>query len=511
MPLAARAQERDVVSKQLSVGRNEATLGLEFSDRGTFEISLRNGQVLIDGEQVGSFEPGGELDTAWRELLGRAVSLEDGPLSEALTDWRAPADLANGLADAAQAIDRALEQSLEDVDVQIDAADGSVSISIGNGNSILAALLGSAERIGLLPDALSDLGPDVRLHVDEDVDIGEDEVVQGSLVVIDGDVLIEGEVNGSVVVLGGSIDMPEGSRVDGVVRVADARILRNEGTVQGGVEQIEGRPSDASRAEARALRDQIREDVRVNVRNEVRDATRGRDDEGSALTAPFRAVARAAGGLIENAFTILILGLIGAAAVMFAGEKVDVIAETARRSPGRAAMVGVAGTFLLLPAWILGFVALLVSIIGIPFAIAWLPLFPVAAVLAAAVGYLAVARNTGEWLADSHYPWTSWIRKSNPLITMVGGLVGLMALFVLANVLTVVPFLGFVKGLVLFAACVITFVAAQIGFGAVLITRAGRRREYWSTYDSDEAWAAAMDVDVDEPGGSGGEEGKTDA
>jgi cytoskeletal protein CcmA (bactofilin family) len=509
-PLAAQAQDREVVSKQVSVGRNEATLDLEFSDRGTLEISLRNGQVLIDGEQVGSFEPGGELDTAWRDLLGRAVSLEDGPLSQALSDWRAPADLANGLADAAQAIDRALEQSLEDIDVQVDAGSGSVEISVGNGSSLLGALLGSAERIGLLPDALSDLGPNVRLYLDEDVDIGEDEVVQGSLVVIDGDITIEGRVDGSVVVVGGSIDMPEGGRVDGVVRLADARVRRNEGTVRDGIVQIEGRPSDASRSEAQALRDQIREDVRREARDAARNAARGRDS-GSAITAPFRAVARAAGGLIENIFTVLILGLIGAAAVVFAGDKVDVIAETARRAPGRAAMVGVAGTFLLLPAWILGFVALLVSIIGIPFAIAWLPLFPVAAVLAAAVGYLAVARNTGEWLADSHYPWTGWIRKSNPLITMVGGLVGLMALFAVANVLTVVPFLGFVKGLVMFAAIVITCVAAQIGFGAVILTRGGRRREYWSSYSADEAWAAAMDVDVDEPVATGGEEGKTDA
>jgi hypothetical protein len=170
-------------------------------------------------------------------------------------------------------------------------------------------------------------------------------------------------------------------------------------------------------------------------------------------------------------------------------------------------MVGVAGTFLLLPAWILGFVALVISIIGIPVAIAWLPLFPLAAVLAAVVGYLAVARNTGEWLADSNYPWTGWIRKSNPLITMVGGLVGLMALFVAANVLSIVPFFGFVTGLLLFAAVIVTFLAVQIGFGAVLLTRAGRRRESWATFDTDEAWEAAMNVEVEEPVDVGGADG----
>jgi len=279
--------------------------------------------------------------------------------------------------------------------------------------------------------------------------------------------------------------------------LADSRLVRNLGSVGDGVVDIE----DGSNVEVVAtdrLRDQIREEVRREYEVADRVRVRVRDERGSLLSAPFRSVAQAAGGLMENAFTVLILALLGAGAVVFAGDKVDVIAETARRSPRRAAMVGVAGTFLLLPAWILGFVALAISIIGIPVAIAWLPLFPIAACLAAAVGYLAVARNTGEWLADSHYPWTGWIRKSNPLITMVGGLLGLMALFAAANVLSIVPFFGFITGLLLVAAVIVTFLAVQIGFGAVLLTRAGRRREYWPTYDADAAWQEAMSVDVEE-------------
>jgi hypothetical protein len=507
--LQAQARDREVVSKQISVGRSEATLELEFADEGTLEISLRDGSILIDGDRVGSYEPGGELDTAWRELLGRAVALEDGPLSEALADWTIPADLAGALADAAQAIDQALEESLQDFEVQVDAADGSVSISIGNESSFLRALLGATDRIGLLPDALAGLGSDVRVHIGEDIVVGEDEVVAGSLVVIDGDVLLEGEVEGSVVVIGGTLDMPEGSEVSGGVRLADARMLRNDGSVGDGVIEVQEGAADV---EVRA--DRIRDEVREELRRELRLEGRSREEGGSAFMAPFRSVGRAAGGILENVLTILILGLIGAAAVVFAGDKVDVIAETARRSPGRAAMVGLAGTVLLLPAWILGFVALAVSIIGIPVAIAWLPLFPLAAVLAAIVGYLAVARNTGEWLADSDYPWTGWIRKSNPLITMVGGLVGLMALYVAANVLSIVPFLGLVEGLLVAAAIVITFVAVEIGFGAVLLTRAGRRREYWSArYDTDEAWEAAMNVDVDEDvdATAGGREEGSDA
>ncbi|MGD8288444.1 MAG: hypothetical protein PVI31_07460 [Gemmatimonadota bacterium] len=512
VPAATQAQVREVVSKQVSVGRSEATLALEFSDDSALEISLRNGDVLIDGDRVGSYEPGGQLDAAWRELLGQAVSLEDGPLSEALTDWTVPADLTGNPADVAQSIDRALEESV-DVDVQVDASDGTVSVSIGDERSFLSSLLGASDRMALIPEALDGLGSDVRVHVGEDVDIGEDEVVDGSLVVIDGDLRIEGEVDGNVVLIGGRLDMAEGSEVTGAVRLADARMGTSDGSVDDGIVQIDDRVDRSARidVDTERIRDEVREELRrefrINDRERINVNVRDRD--GSIFSAPFRAVASAVGGLLENALMILILGLLGAAAVMFAGENVDVIAETARRSPGRAAMVGLAGTFLLLPAWILGAVALAVSIIGIPVAIAWLPLFPVAAVLAAVLGYLAVARNAGEWLADSEYPWTGWIRKSNPLLTIVGGLVGLMALFVAANVLTIVPFFGFVTGLLAVLGTVLTFVVVQIGFGAVLLTRAGRRREYWPNgYDTDAAWEAAMSVDVEDEAST--ENGKTE-
>jgi hypothetical protein len=216
-------------------------------------------------------------------------------------------------------------------------------------------------------------------------------------------------------------------------------------------------------------------------------------------------VFRGVGGLLENLITIVILALMGMGVVAFAPQNLEAVAETARRTPGRAAMVGLAGSFLLVPVWVLGAVALAVSIVGIPVMIAWLPLFPLAAVAAAILGYLAVARNTGEWLADSGYRYTDWIRKSNPVYTVVGGLVGLMAAFMAANVLSIVPFFGFVHGLLTFVGVMLTLVAIQIGFGAVLLTRAGRKPEYNASRDFDEAWERAVDGDVDGDAGPSGE------
>ena len=60
----------------------------------------------------------------------------------------------------------------------------------------------------------------------------------------------------------------------------------------------------------------------------------------------------------------------------------------------------------------------------------------------------------------------------------------------------------------LFIGGTLTFFAIMIGFGAVLLTRGGRRREYYGPMDADAAWEAAMSVDVED--GTNGE-GNDDA
>jgi hypothetical protein len=506
-PQAIQAQTREVVAKEVSVGRAEATLRLEFADQQRLEISFANGNVLVDGEVIGSYAPGSDLDAAWRDLLGQAVALDDGPLSEMLSDWTVPADLAGELADVARDIDQALEDALSEVDVQMSSDTGTISVSLGDGNGLIEALVGSLGRLGVLEEALEGLDRDVRVHFDEDLVVPAGTVVEGTVVVIRGTARIEGEVDGDLVVVGGALDLGEGGRVTGEVRVADTRIVRNEGSTTRIVDLIE--EDRESEAELRdRIRNEIEREVRGDLRGDMRDSRRG-DDGGFSVLAPFRPVGRAIGGVAEKAIAILLLALLGAGVLAFAGDNVDVIAETARRSPGRSAMVGFAGTILLLPVWLLGTVALAVSIIFIPVAIAWLPLFPLAACFAALIGYLAVARNTGEWLADSEYPWTGWIRKSNSWVTMLGGLIGLMFAFVAANVVSIAPFLGFLSGLLVVAGGIITFIAVQIGFGAVLLTRAGRRREAWGPQDPDAAWEAAMNVDVDVEVDSGPTAGPT--
>jgi len=493
LPVSGRAQERTVVSKQVSVGRSEAELRLEFASGDPLDVSLHDGSVFIDGEAVGTYQAGDDLDAAWRTLLGEAVRLDDGPLAEALRDWSPPSDLEGDRLELASRIDAALQDALTVQQAPEAPPASSVDVSVGGEGdaALVRALLGQAGRLATLEEALKDAGPNVKLHIGENVEVAAGETIDGTLVVVQGDARIDGEVRGDVVVVDGKLDLGDGSRVEGDVRLADATIHRDGGTVEGEVVNVQRRERDLERE----IRDRVREELRSEMRSEIRNATRGRSSGGSLFT-PFRALFRALGGLFENLVSVVVLGLIGMGIVAFAPRNLDTVAETARRAPARAAMVGVAGTFLLIPVWVLGAVALAVSIVGIPVMIAWLPLFPLAAVAAALLGYLAVARNVGEWLSESGYRYTDRIRKSNPVHTIFAGVLGLAAFFIAANLLRVVPFFGFFRGLLTFAGVMVGIVAMQIGFGAVLLTRAGRRREA-GPVDFDEAWERAVDVEVE--------------
>ncbi len=511
LPAAVDAQLREIITKNVSASSSGAMLELQFADGESFTLSFERGTIYVDGGAVGSYESGDDLDSAWRDLLGEAMALENGALANMLADWTIPAELAAELADAAQEIDQALEEALEDLDIRFESNEASVSISMGDESSLVRLLLGSLSHLGVIEEALAGLDDGFRIHVDEDVVIAEGSVVGETVVVIEGTLRVEGEIEGDVVVVGGELDVREGGVILGEVRVADARILRNNGEISGRVVDLLESERDFEAEVRDRLRDEVRDELRSDLRSELRQASRLDHDRSFSIMSPLGAVVRGVGGVVEKLILVFVLGLVGAGFLAFAGENMDAISETARNTPGRAAMVGFAGSFLLVPVWILGAVALAVSIIGIPVAVAWLPLFPLAACLAALLGYVAVARNAGEWLADSSWPWTGWIRKSNPVYTLFGGLLGLSLAFMAAHVVSIAPFLGVFSGILFAIGSLLTFFAMQIGFGAVLITRAGRRREYYGSSDPDAAWEAAMNADVGEGSDDNTGEGADDA
>ena len=465
-PSQASAQRGPVVSKEIGVGRNDASLHVGFADSVALDVELRDGFVRLNGESIGRYRVGGELDAGWRALLERASSLDGAALADRLVAWRPPADLPANESGIAARIDGALETTLTGSAALADSPTADFQTRDAATEGVITALLRRPERMIELGRALVDRGlDDAQVHVGENVLIGPGETVQGDLVVVDGDLDVSGEIEGDVVVVGGNIRLVDGGRVTGDVRVSDGRALMDGGEVLGDV--------NVSREQARD--ESVRTQVDPDVRREIREPP-DRDEAGPMSA--FRSFGRELGNLVGSMMIALLIAFLGGLAVHFARDRLEVVAETARAAPIRAGMVGLAGAFLAVPAWILGGLGLIVTIVGILALPFWIVLFPLAVGLAIAIGYLGVAQGVGEWLAGKRYERLAWVRDSNPLTTVIAGVGALMLAFVASNAIETLGFFGFASGLLMAFAVVTTVAALLVGFGAVLLTRGGRRSRY---------------------------------
>jgi hypothetical protein len=125
---------------------------------------------------------------------------------------------------------------------------------------------------------------------------------------------------------------------------------------------------------------------------------------------------------------------------------------------------------------VLGCIALAISIVGIPALLVWVPLFPVGAVVAVLLGYIGVAHAAGESWGERNYYGSDWFRRGNSYYFIMTGFMLLGALFFAGNVVHMAgPWLDFIKGILFFFGVVLTWGAATVGFGAVLISRGGSR------------------------------------
>jgi len=464
----ASAQEREVVSKQIAVGGNDASLRIDFATGTPLEVAFEGGSVRLNGSPAGSYSP--ELDAAWRVLLAQVITLDGAPLVAALRNWSPPEGVEGDARALAARVDETLQRALGD------SPSGSATVGAQSGNSeALTSLLGRPSRLAELASALDGVRlRDVRLHVGQQVEVGAGDRPSGTWIVIDGDLTVRGVADGDVIVVGGTLRVPEGGRILGDVRMFDARLYRDGGDVLGSVTEL-GTPAPAGNGE---LRDRIREEVLREVRNEIGSTPRGRSN--TSIFDPLRNVGRGIAGVVSSLLTVVVLTVLGGAVLHFGGRNLEVVADTARRYPSRSAAVGLAGAFLVLPAWLLGAVALAISLIGIPVILAWIPLFPIAVALAVLLGYYAVARNVGAWIARQRYPYFGWVRPSNTLTLISAGVLALMGAFIASNALEIGgPWFALLRGLFMVGGVLLTVSAAMVGFGAVLITRGGRRPEFY--------------------------------
>ncbi len=214
------------------------------------------------------------------------------------------------------------------------------------------------------------------------------------------------------------------------------------------------------------------EDLRVNPNIQITIPDR-RGSRGG----PLRHIAGGMAAIFSTLIFYAVMFAIAVGTIFFGGRRfIEGVADTARSVPTRALLVGLAAAFLVVPAFILGIIALAISIVGIPALLLWVPLFPVAVCVALLLGYMGVSHAAGEALAERRFYGADWFERGNSYYFVMTGLGLLLALFMASHVVSMAgPWLGFLRGMLFGLGVVVTVAALSIGMGAVLLSRGGTR------------------------------------
>jgi hypothetical protein len=164
-----------------------------------------------------------------------------------------------------------------------------------------------------------------------------------------------------------------------------------------------------------------------------------------------------------------LLAILGFGVTIFAEGNLDGVVVALERGFARSFWIGIAGQLLMLPALAVIIAALALTILGallIPFAIVS---YIIAAAGLVTLGFLAVSRLTGGALARGR---GTDARPAHVRALLVG-LVIYLGIWMIAAAFTWSPVAA---GLLRACAIVITWVAATVGLGAALGSRAGTQR-----------------------------------
>jgi hypothetical protein len=268
------------------------------------------------------------------------------------------------------------------------------------------------------------------------------------------------------------------ARIEALVQRIEARLEDAivQSVVEGGIVAL---PDDATPEEVReAVRravlshdpatldaDALGRDIAREVKREIRAAL-------ADMTPSERKRSRAkrpASGLLGLWITTVLAGLL----VLFLRPRwLEATGERIHASPGRAAATGIAASVLILPTFVVGIVALVLSIIGIALLPFWMLAFPAAVAVAGIIGLAAGALVTGEAISrrTSEDHWATRSRWR----TLASGSALLASPVVAAQILATAGAAP-LAWVLAFVAWVVVLTAGSIGFGAALLALVGRR------------------------------------
>jgi len=269
--------------------------------------------------------------------------------------------------------------------------------------------------------------------------IGSQESLQGHLLVMRGDAVVYGKLQGNLVAYEGDIIVHPGAVVTG-----DVLALRGAVRDEGGEITGETRTLSATTAPVSAVAPL------------------------SAWALTFRRVAGVLGVFVA-------LAALGAGLAAFGRHNLQVVSDTVSHNFGRSFVTGLIGQILLLPTFGMLLVGLLLSVAGIlliPFAVVVYVLLVVVGIVG---GYLAVAHAMGEAYTRRRLAQGILLGTPSSYRFLVFGLAATMALWAAWAVFGWVPVAGtLIRG----AAVLVTWLLASAGFGAALLSRAGIRENF---------------------------------
>lgn len=267
--------------------------------------------------------------------------------------------------------------------------------------------------------------------------IGSHEHLSGNVLVLHGDAVVYGQLDGNLVTLDGDIVLEPGGSVGG------------EALALGGkVRELGGRVGGEIRAMSRAA---------VPL-----------EEEPGALAL----FGVHAAGLLG---VFLTLTAIGFGLVLFGRPNLEIVSDTVTHSFGRAFVVGLLGQILLLPTFgmiVVGLVLTVVGVLLVPFAVIVYGLLVIIGVVG---GFLAVAHAMGETHTRRRLAQGRLVESPNSYRYMLVGLASLLSIWLAWVVFGWVPVAG---SLIWSAGALVTWLLATVGFGACLLSRAGIRPNF---------------------------------
>lgn len=299
-----------------------------------------------------------------------------------------------------------------------------------------AASAEAVERAVNLRDATPWLNAPDAAPVDGPLAIPAGESHQGPIVV-NGQLDVHGTVLGDAMTLAGDLIIHPGGRVDGrALAVAGTVRVAAEGGVVGEVLSVQG--------------------------------------HAVSPVLPASAWERIRHSLVNVLTWLALVIVLGVGVLVFAAEQMDTVTKTLVQSVRRSFFAGLLGQMALIPALILLVIALAITVIGILL----IPIVIVGYTVIAAgllmLGLLAAALLIGSALgAGGSATDEEATRRRRALRALLLGIAVLFAPWILASLLTATPVAG---GVVHTVALLVTWAAVTAGFGAVIRSRAGRRK-----------------------------------